>query len=69
MAHQVTFEIKKHVLRPKKGVNFEVRSGGKLLGTLNVGTGDIRWFPKNAKNASWLRWKEFDKLMVENGWC
>jgi hypothetical protein len=48
------------------GLHFVAKSGGEMLGTLQVGRGSVRWFAPNAKVATgaWT-WKEFAKMLGE----
>jgi hypothetical protein len=45
-------------------LRFTVKSGGELLGTLQMGRGSVRWFAPMAKKATgqWT-WKQFASLL------
>ncbi len=45
-------------------LRFVVKSGGDLLGTLQMGRGSVQWFAPNAKEANWVwTWRDFAKLL------
>jgi hypothetical protein len=48
----------------RNDLRFTVKSGGELLGTLQMGRGSVRWFAPMAKRATgeWT-WKEFVRLL------
>lgn len=45
-------------------LRFTVKSGGELLGTLQMGRGSVRWFASMAKKptGTWT-WKAFAKML------
>jgi hypothetical protein len=45
-------------------LRFVVKSGGDLLGTLQMGRGSVQWFAPNAKKptGAWT-WRDFAKLL------
>jgi len=47
-------------------LRFTVKSGGELLGTLQMGRGSVRWYERKAKRLTneWT-WKAFAKLLGE----
>jgi hypothetical protein len=48
-------------------LRFTVKSGGELLGTLQMGRGSVRWYqPKAKKPTSKWTWKAFAKLLSEH---
>ncbi len=47
-------------------LQFEVRSGKQLLGTLIMGRGSVQWWPKgNSTNDYKMSWKKFANLLEE----
>lgn len=45
-------------------LRFTVKSGGELLGTLQMGRGSVRWYePKAKKPTNEWSWKAFAKLL------
>jgi len=48
----------------RNDLRFVVKSGGEMLGTLQMGRGSVRWFAPNAKKPTgkWT-WKEFAKFL------
>jgi hypothetical protein len=48
-------------------LQFEVRSGEDLLGTLYMGRGSVQWWPGgNKKNALEKSWTAFAKMLSEH---
>jgi hypothetical protein len=47
-------------------LRFVVKSGGEMLGTLQLGRGSVRWFAPKAKNPTgeWT-WKAFAKMLSD----
>lgn len=65
--HDVKFEIPSATLG-NSDVVFEIRRDGRLLGKLEVSKGAIVWVPSHSKGANFrLWWKDFDRLMREQG--
>jgi len=51
----------------KKDVEFVVKVGNKSFGKLKVSSGTVEWAPKGTSKGFHMKWKEFDKMMKENG--
>jgi hypothetical protein len=66
MAHKVTFTIPERDLG-KSDVEFSVSDGGTKIGTLKVSKGTVDWVPRDHTKAYYLGWKDFEKMMMENG--
>jgi hypothetical protein len=48
-------------------LRFTVKSGGELLGTLQMGRGSVRWYgPMAKKPTSKWTWKAFAKLLGDH---
>ena len=62
--HDVQFTIPQ---RPpeKADVEFQIKQGGEVLGTLAVSHGSIVWFPKGTTYGCKIGWAQFDRLMQE----
>jgi hypothetical protein len=48
-------------------VEFEVRSGGPLLGRVQVSKGGIDWTPRNGQKPRKASWQEFADWMMSEG--
>lgn len=48
-------------------LRFTVKSGGEMLGTLQLGRGSVRWYAPNAKRptGTWT-WKAFAGMLSRN---
>jgi hypothetical protein len=44
---------------------FHVKSDGRTLGRLKVSKGDLRWFPRSAKQGRRVTWEAFDQWVRE----
>jgi hypothetical protein len=53
-------------LNSKNDLRFTIKSGGELLGTLQMGRGSVRWYaPKAKKPTGKWTWKAFARLLNE----
>lgn len=67
MAHNVSLNLNTNIVL-HKDVEIVVRTSAGKLGTLLVSKGNIEWLPvKKSVNKHRLSWKEFAKLMQEQG--
>ena len=67
---RVLINLPKHRLsKEQRGASFEVFSpdGGEKLGEMVISQGGVRWYPRSARNASYLSWKHFDRLICDHG--
>ena len=64
MAHDVSFTVPKRKLGTAD-IEFEVKEGGAMFGTLKVSKGSLVWFPKGTINGYKMEWGKFDKLMSD----
>lgn len=60
--HDVKFSIPERELG-KADIEFKIRKGGKLFGTLRVSKGSIVWLPKDTTYGRKIGWKKFDEIM------
>jgi len=63
--HKVSFSIPPRDLG-RADVEFVVRRGSTILGTLKVSKGSLVWFPKGTSYGCKMRWSRFDELMQDN---
>ena len=63
--HDVSFNIPRRPLG-KADVEFQVKQGGALLGTLAISNGSIVWFPKGTSYGCKMSWGKFDKFIQES---
>ncbi len=65
MAHDIQMKVPPRTLG-NSDVEFEVRSGGELLGRLKVSKGGLDWYRKNAKTVtSTARWSQLRNWMED----
>lgn len=62
--HQVTATLRNWELtRRESAVEFKIKKGKEMLGTLSVGRGSLSWTPKNKKHAITKAWPDFARLI------
>jgi hypothetical protein len=64
--HHVSFTIPERDLG-KADIEFAVYRDGAKFGTLKVSKGAVVWVVKDHTYGFHLSWKDFDKVMRENG--
>ncbi len=64
---QLPLKVDLTKLNSGNDLRFTVKSGGELLGTMQMGRGSVRWYGPNAKKptSKWT-WKAFAKLLGEH---
>lgn len=60
--HSASFTI--HESPVQGDITFKARKNGKIIGTLKVGPGGIRWLKANGKKAKRYTWTEFARKML-----
>ena len=60
--HKVTFTVPERPLE-RKDVEFDIRSGGAMLGTLKVSRGGVVWRPRDYKFGYYLTWEKLDETL------
>jgi len=66
MANDVTFTLPNRKLG-NSDIQFLIKRDGVVLGKLLVSKGAVVWRSKNYQKGKKLGWKQFDRLMEENG--
>ncbi len=62
MAHSVQFSIPERNLG-RSDVEFKVKQGETILGTLRISKGALVWFPKNTSRGHKIGWAKFHEIM------
>ncbi len=66
-AHNVELLIAHPLNVGNVDVEFEVRTGKKLLGRVQVSKGGIDWTPVNGRKPRKASWEEFSDWMMSDG--
>ena len=64
--HKVVFKLPERELG-KADLEFKVKRDGTAFGTLKVSNGSVVWVQRDATYGYKMTWKDFDKLMQDNG--
>lgn len=62
--HKVTVEVPKRQIA-RADVKFQVKSNGRMLGTLTVSKGSVVWFPYGTSYGCKMGWKKFNATMKD----
>jgi hypothetical protein len=62
MAHEVTFTVPHRTLG-HKDIEFNVRKGGAMFGTLKISQGGVVWRPRNNTYGYFLSWNKLDTVV------
>lgn len=65
--HSLSLERLPRVELGTSDLSVIVKRDGKHLGRLLISIGALEWQPKRQAKYRLVRWKDFDKLMLENG--
>ena len=63
--HEVAFDVPKRPLG-RADIEFTIKEGGSVLGTMTVSNGSVVWFPKGKTYGCKMGWSKFDKIMQEH---
>jgi hypothetical protein len=61
MATEVTFQAPWRELG-RTDVQFQIKIDGETLGKLDISQGGVDWYPKNARNPTFVTWEKFARL-------
>ena len=62
--HQVTASLRNWELAKRESaVEFRIKKGAKMLGTLAVGRGSVAWTPANKQTAIMIPWPKFASMI------
>jgi hypothetical protein len=65
--HIVKVKLPKRVEVLSKDLEVEVRSNGRLVGTLKISKGSLDWRDAADRYSRVLRWQKFAELAVQEG--
>ncbi len=64
--HDVTFTLPERALG-KADAEFRIKRDRQSLGRLKISNGSLVWVPKDKTYGYRMAWKDFDRVMQENG--